>query len=84
MLESRAEDAAGQLRELLTRADAPWNGAVQLPEEMSPEELLKNAEAADASARPKLNDLDALLESVRRKLEEKAALEAELPGLEGG
>lgn len=82
VLESRAEDAAGQLRELLTRADAPWNGAVQLPEEMSPEELLKNAEAADASARPKLDDLDALLESVRRKLEEKAALEAELPGLE--
>lgn len=81
VLESRGEDAAKQLRDLLARTEVPGR-RTEISGESTWKALLQSAASADPEIRAHLAALDDVLEDVRKKLEEKTALEEEIPSLE--
>lgn len=80
VLESRGEDAAEQLRELLARPEVPWKRQ-EMSQESSWNTLLESALSAEPGIRDYLGKLNAELDEMRKKLKEKTALEEEIPQL---
>lgn len=81
VLESRGEDAAEQLRELLASAEVPWKRQ-KLSQESSWNVLLESALSAEPEIREYIAELKESLEDLRKKLKEKASLEEEIPEME--